>query len=250
MNTCLGLARSLLIYHAIPGRVDRLARFYATFVRPGDLCFDIGAHAGNHTRALRRLGARVLAVEPQPAFNLLLQWWYRSDPGVTLRAQALGPAPGRAPLFISSRTPTVSSLSASWLGLPEKSASFARVVWDAQVDVPVTTLDALIATYGMPVFCKLDVEGYELEVLRGLSRPLPLIAFEYLPAARQIALACLDRLAALGDYEYNWSVGEQMHLNSGWVSSVQAAKYLERLPPNAREGNLFARHTPPGAHGL
>jgi len=55
------------------------------------------------------------------------------------------------------------------------------------------------------------------------------------------ALACLDRLAELGNYEYNWSVGEKMKLNPTWVSSTQAAIYLRTLPDSSREGNLYAR---------
>lgn len=60
-----GMARSLAMYYGIPFRAARLRRFYGQFVRPGDLCFDVGAHAGNRVRAWRALGARVLAIEPQ-----------------------------------------------------------------------------------------------------------------------------------------------------------------------------------------
>ena len=236
-----GLLRSLLIYHAIPGRIRRLARLYAQLIQPNDLCFDIGAHVGNHTRAMRRLKAKVISVEPQPPFTYLLKRWYGSDPGVILIDQALGATQGEASLFISHRTPTVSTLSSSWTELAYQVPSFAGVRWDTQIPVPVTTLDSLIADYGLPAFCKIDVEGYELEVLRGLTHPLPLLAFEYFPAAREIALACLDRLAELGNYEYNWSVGEKMKLNQAWVSSTQAAIYLKTLPDNSREGNLYAR---------
>ena len=42
-------------------------RLYGQFVRPGDLVFDVGAHVGDRIAAFRRLGARVVAVEPQPA---------------------------------------------------------------------------------------------------------------------------------------------------------------------------------------
>ena len=240
--TPLGLLRSLLIYYAIPGRLQRLTRFYAQFVTPGDLCFDIGAHVGNHTRALRRLQAKVVAVEPQPSFARLLKRWYGSDPGVSLLEQAIGAARGEAPMFISPRTPTVSTLSASWTQLARQDAGFSRVTWDTQMTVPVVPLDALVEAYGLPAFCKIDVEGYELEVLRGLTQPLPLLAFEYLPARRDIALGCLARLAELGDYSYNWSVGEQMKLNADWVSPAQVAEYLHNLPATAREGNVYARN--------
>ncbi|HNB51501.1 MAG TPA: FkbM family methyltransferase [Anaerolineales bacterium] len=241
LPSLLGLLRSLLTYYAIPGRIRRLTTFYAQFIHAGDLCFDIGAHVGNHTLALHRLNTRVIAVEPQPPFTQLLQRLYGSRSGITLRAEALGPTRGTASLAISSRTPTVSTLSAAWTRLPDQTPSFARVTWDRQIQVPVIPLNALIAEYGLPAFCKIDVEGYELEVLRGLSQPIPLLAFEYLPAQREIALACLDRLAELGDYTYNYSVGEQMHLAPTWLTPAQTAQYLRFLPPTSREGNLYAK---------
>ena len=57
----IGLLRSLAIYHAIPLRQRRLRRLYAQLVSPGDLVFDLGAHAGNRTRALAAMGCRVVA---------------------------------------------------------------------------------------------------------------------------------------------------------------------------------------------
>src|SRR3970282_98282 len=77
-----GLLRSLLIYYGVPFKLRRLADLYRPFVEPGDLCFDVGAHVGDRTRALRRLGGRVVAVEPQPACLGLLRWMYRNDKAV------------------------------------------------------------------------------------------------------------------------------------------------------------------------
>ncbi|HET9068349.1 MAG TPA: FkbM family methyltransferase [Amaricoccus sp.] len=205
-----GLARSLVIYRARPWRAASLARFYRGIVAPGDLAFDIGAHAGNRTRALLAAGARVVALEPQ---RLFFDFLSRDLPAaVTLLPLAAGPAPGRAALAVSRLHPTVSSLARSF---PERMAAapgFAGVRWDAEETVEVTTLDALIAAHGMPRFVKIDVEGFEAEVLAGLSRPVPWIAFEVLPAAPDTAPdttgACLARLAALGSYEFNLVRGE------------------------------------------
>lgn len=89
----LGLWRSVLMYHAIPLRRRRLTRFYAQFIRPGDLCFDIGAHVGSRLRAWTPLGARILAVEPQPECMALLRRWYGDLSHITLIEQAVGPRP-------------------------------------------------------------------------------------------------------------------------------------------------------------
>jgi FkbM family methyltransferase len=240
----LGLWRSRIIYRA-PWRIRRLARFYAPFVRPGDLCFDIGAHVGNHTAAWVRLGARVVALEPQPRLRALLARWYDAGSGVTLLGDAVGATPGEATLRISRRTPTVSTLSEEWIADVQQEASFAGVTWETSVTVPVTTLDALIARHGLPAFCKIDVEGYELPVLQGLSQPLPALSFEFVPAATAAAIACVGRLEELGAYEYNWSIAERYRLGApAWLSAEEIVAWLGALPAGARSGDIYARLRP------
>src|SRR5437762_7152286 len=143
-----GIARSLVMYHGQPGRQRRMRRLYGEFLGPGDLAFDIGAHVGSRVRAWRRLGARVIAVEPQPDCLTVLRLLYRRDPAVTIIPSAVGARLGRAQLALSSATPTVSSLSPQWRDAVAAERSFARVRWDRNVDVEVTTLDQLIATHG------------------------------------------------------------------------------------------------------
>ena len=241
----LGLLRSLLMYYAIPFRSRQLARFYAQFIQAGDLCFDIGAHVGNQLRVWSRLGARVVGVEPQPACMRFLKLCYGRHPSITLVEQAVGAVPGTQALHVSQRTPTVSSLSREWIDTVQRIESFAWVRWDASVSVSVTTLDRLIAEYGRPAFCKIDVEGYELEVLRGLSQPLPALSFEYIPAALETALGCIARLGELGAYAFNWkpaALGESYRLQSAsWLSPDAMAAQLKSLPPDGASGDVYAR---------
>jgi hypothetical protein len=122
-----------------------------------------------------------------------------------------------------------------------RTVGFRRVAWDAVVRVRSTTLEALIGNHGVPVFCKLDVEGAEARVLKGLKTPIEALAFEYLPATRRTALKCLDYLERLGAYEYNWSAAETARLQPDWVTARAAADWIANLPLEGREGNLFAR---------
>jgi FkbM family methyltransferase len=230
------------MYYGVPLRNRALARFYAQFVRPGDLCFDIGAHVGNRLWALSRLGARVVALEPQPQCMRLLRRWYGHHPDIELIEQAVGAAPGTRTLFVSERTPTVTTLSQNWITAVGATPGFAGVRWDRSIPVCVNTLDELIARYGEPAFCKIDVEGTELDVLRGLSHPLKALSFEYIPAATDIAVACVDRLGELGPYEYNWSPGELPRLRSStWLGPTQMANLLQRMPVRERSGDVYAR---------
>jgi len=119
---------------------------------------------------------------------------------------------------------------------------FTGVRWDRAIPVRVTTLDELIASYGEPAFCKIDVEGAELEVLGGLSYSLRALSFEYIPAASAAAVACVERLHELGRYEYNWSPGELPRLRSStWQGPAQMMDILRRMPIRERSGDVYAR---------
>lgn len=171
-----------------------------------------------------------------------LRYWYGRQPQVTLVEEAVGHAVGYQPLWISERTPTVTTLSKTWIDTVQAVPSFASVQWRQDGVVKVTTLDELITRYGEPRFCKIDVEGYELEVLRGLSRPLAALSFEYIPAAPVPAVGCIDRLHQIGAYEFNWSVGEQHQWQAPqWVNGKTALAFVKQLPPHARSGDMYAR---------
>src|SRR5574342_752175 len=136
-----GIARSLVMYHGVPGKHQRLVRFYRDFRGPGDLGFDLGAHVGSRVRAWRRLGARVIAVEPQPDCLRILRLFFGHDQAVSIVPAAAGARAGRARLAISTATPTVSSMSTDWVESVSADRSFARVRWDRSIEVDVVTLD-------------------------------------------------------------------------------------------------------------
>lgn len=241
-----GVARSLAMYHGVPGRHRRMLRLYREFLGPGDLGFDIGAHVGSRVRAWRRLGARVIAVEPQPDCLRILRLFFGRDEGVTIVPMAAGARAGRARLAVSTATPTVSSMAPDWIDSVAADRRFARVRWDRSVEVQVVSLDDLIAGYGMPAFCKIDVEGFETEVLAGLTRPVRALSFEYLPPAHDAALTALDMVerlgASAGGYLYNYSPIETMRYASRrWLSAPDLARLLDRFRPLGRSGDVYAR---------
>ena len=238
----LGFARSLAIYYGQPWRMRALRRHYALFVGPGDLAFDVGAHVGNHARCLVGLGARVVAIEPQPAFAAWLRRLFRARPKITVLECALAATPGDVELYASPRTPTVATVSRRWIEVVRASPGFDRVSWASGIRVPATTLDALIACYGVPRFCKIDVEGYEAEVLRGLSQPIPALSFEYLPAASDVARRAAGLLAALGPYRFNATIGERRRFVwHEWRQIGALDTWLAACHADEPSGDIYAR---------
>lgn len=241
----LGLARSFVVYWR-PGRQRGLRRLYAPFVSPGDLVFDIGAHLGDRTAAFAGLGARVVAFEPQPHIVSWLRRLVGRLPGVTIRSVAVGRVEGRAEMALSRAHPTVSSLAAAWRQkVGDDNPSFRGVRWEETINVRVTTMDAMISEFGMPRFCKIDVEGHEAEVLAGLSRPVAALSVEFVAGGLDVAMACLDRLEGLASYRYNVVAGERRRFRFGdWLSPDAARRWFEQGAEGVASGDLYARCDP------
>lgn len=236
------LGKSLDVYYRDHARTQRMDRLNATLVGQGNLVFDIGSHVGDRADSFARLGARVVAMEPQPKVFRALRLILGRRAGVTLHNEAVGGASGEVEMFINSANPTVSTASKDLIDAAGSAETWRGQTWDTKATVPVTTLDALIAKHGTPDFVKIDVEGFELDVLQGLSTPLPALSFEFTIIQRDMALACIDRLTVLGDYAFNYSLGEDHALRfEAWANASDMRKTLRDLPMAANSGDIFVR---------
>jgi FkbM family methyltransferase len=240
-RTLRGVARSLRIYYGSHAHRAGMDRLYGKFVGTDDLVFDVGAHVGDRIASFRRLGARVVAVEPQPALARTLKLIYGRDRAVALEAVAVGRAAGEIELRVNVANPTVSTASDAFIKAADGAPGWEGQHWTKSVRVPVTTLDALIERHGSPSFIKLDVEGFEVEALHGLTRPVPALSFEFTTIQRDLALAGIERCAALGFTRFNGALGESQTLAHGdWQDARGIAAWLAALPIEANSGDIYA----------
>lgn len=236
------IGRSLRIYYA-PGRAAALDAFHARFLGPGELAFDVGAHVGDRTASFLRLGARVVAMEPQPRLARLLRLLFRDR--VALVPALIGAEPGEAVLRLNRANPTVATASDAFIQAAAGAPGWEGQHWDATLRLPVTTLDALVAAHGLPGFVKIDVEGYEAAALAGLSQPPRTLSFEFTTIQREVALDCLRRLAALGYAAFNACLGESMRWAHPTPLTAEAmAGWLRALPAEANSGDVYASLEP------
>ena len=234
-----GLWRRYRFARLSPEDESRL-RFYAQFIRPGCLVFDVGANLGNRSKIFLQLGANVVAFEPQASCGVLLSQMFEKNRRFRLVRKALGPAEGSAVMFIGD-SHTISSLSKNWIDATMKSGRFASSRWSGRQEVAVTTLDVAMSTFGFPSFIKIDVEGFEFEVLKGLSRPIETLSIEVVPEYLENAFRCLRLLEDLAEFQFQFSFGESMQFAlAEWISNAEIREWLKALPPGSF-GDLYAR---------
>ena len=183
--------------------------FYSRLIKPGDLVFDVGANIGQRSEIFAQLAHKVVAIEPQPNCVRHLRSRFRFNRRVVIQEVALGDKAGEVTMW-QSASPGISSMSRRFIDTMG-SGVFRDEKWDKEIKVPTKTLDDLIQIFGVPAFIKIDVEGYELKVLQGLTAAVPLISFEYSPEMIDETRNCAQRIQQVStDYRFNYCLGEDL----------------------------------------
>jgi FkbM family methyltransferase len=238
------------LYAATFGREVALARnkmteFYRGIIKPGGLVFDIGANVGVLSAVFASLGARVVAVEPNADCMRHIQLSY-GDKLIEAIQAAAGAKNGLAVLNVSDERDVRSSISDDWIEVMGGQDESYRGIWSRQNVVPMLTLDTLIGHFGVPNFIKIDVEGFEENVLAGLSTQPPLISFEFTAAFLAPAMRCLDmglfQADSMFNYTYNvdWGYPAQFE-RKDWLDKAGLKKALLDIEGSEHQGDIFVK---------
>lgn len=211
-------------------------KLYRSLLPPGALCFDVGANVGKKSEAMLQAGSRVVSFEPNPAVLPELRACCGRRNNFVVVEAAVGSAAAVATLY-ARETHGVSSLLQEW----EEEVSHTH-------QVPMVTLDSSIQRFGRPYYCKIDVEGWELEVLKGLTQSIPLLSFEFHLIDQEIrkTISCLERLAQFGSGRVNVTPAEsaEFHLKE-WMPLGEFLKWfpgdLEKSLPGKPYGDIFVK---------
>jgi len=204
-------------------------QFYHQFIQPNNLVFDVGANMGNRTILFLKLGAKVIGFEPQKVCSDYLKSEFIKEKEFTLIEMALGANKGEAQMLISN-SHTISTLSEEWVKTTKQSGRFSKHEWKNRQQVQVTTLDNVIEKYGVPAFIKVDVEGYEFEVLSGLTYPIRCISIEFASENIENTFKCIEYMSSLSNVSFQYSAGESLKFSlPTWVSDKDIKCFLTKV---------------------
>jgi FkbM family methyltransferase len=220
---------------------EAIRRFYAGLLPPGSLVFDIGANVGAMSEIFSSLGNRVVALEPNADCVRHIQLSY-SEQGIEVIQAVAGSRNGLATLNLSDERDDISSLSNEWIAAIKNEHEEYRRLWSRQIAVPMLTLDTLIERYNTPFFIKIDVEGFEEFVLRGLSVQPPLVSFEFNAAFLPATLRCLDMSVFGAGSSFNFALGDPSRFElDTWVGREELKDILTRMAHRDTHGDIFVK---------
>jgi len=204
--------------------------------RAGDLIFDVGANQGYKSDIFLRCGARVIAVEPDETSQETLKQKFLKfrlkKRQFVIVSKAVSDRNSTETMWIDAPGGAKNTLSHKWAeALKDDDKHFGHTLSFGQSkQVETVTMEQLIAAHGSPFFIKIDVEGHELNALRGMQKAVPYLSFEVnLPEFRREGLECIQVLAGLAsEGKFNYTIDcRQGLVMDRWTSSEEISAVLD-----------------------
>lgn len=163
------------------------------------ILLDVGANVGLYTDANFDKFDTFILVEANPALAEKLKNKYKNKPNCHIVSGIVSNKEKET--FYIANVDTISTADIEWV---EKSRFSNTTVfrWHPIEGIPTITLDNIISTYGEPSLLKIDVEGYEYNVLLSLTKKIPMLCFEWSEEKKEELLLTLEHLQKLGFTKY------------------------------------------------
>ena len=147
------------------------------------------------TSIFKSLGAKVISVEPNPIVA------EKINNDIVIQ-KACSDTNGTIELRIPNTDDEIFSLLSTTVQMRADFDYYHPVFSEnKKLDVETITLDSLIINYGIPKYVKIDVEGAEISVLKGLTKKIEALSFEII-GMQPDWRSCFDEVERLGEYEY------------------------------------------------
>ncbi|MBX3164158.1 MAG: FkbM family methyltransferase [Bacteroidetes bacterium] len=212
-----------------------IRHFYSDFIFPEMKIIDVGANVGNYSQVFLNLNAKVIGVEPQKFCQNILKKRFRNNQNFKLISAASG-AVVSSSIIHKSKSHTIASMNKNWIGNVTQSNRFKNENWKDEEIVSVTTMDNIIKENFVPDYIKIDVEGYEKEVLKGLNHAVNFISFEItLPEMKQAAIDCVNEISRIGNYVFVIPNQDKLIDIKEWFSKTDVLAYIEELSKQSTE---------------
>lgn len=172
------------------------------------LIFDIGANRGLFSDACleKHKDCKIVLIEANPNLIEILKQKYKNQSNIIILNNIADKNSYTEIDFYISNADTISTASLDWIN---KSRFANNYIWQAPIKIISISLDKLIEMHGSPDLIKIDVEGYEFEVIQGLNKKQKKICFEWTEEEYiKINLIC-QHLEKLGYYKFGYIFGDQ-----------------------------------------
>lgn len=202
---------------------------FKTIIREGSLVFDVGCNIGSKAEEYLKFSTKVIGFEPQPKCISVLMNRFGGNNNMIIEPIGLDSKAGTSIIYEASYH-SISSMSLDFINTVKKER-FSDYSWGNEIPINVDTLDNMISKHGTPGYIKIDVEGYELNVLKGLSTPISVISIEFNPEMCSNSIECINYLDNLnGESVYNYgSQNDNDFKFDNWVSKDDIINFIKSI---------------------